>query len=183
LSILRAARREVAGAWRSLRYDIHRRPGTADSPADGYPDVTSGGLSTFGGPLAEGMDFDPFDRPPRRLVAVTAFGALALAGAAGSYLAVINGLGALVGGPATPPPAPLPLVAEPVRSFSAPSGPTPRRVADTAAPTTGTPTPEAGDGRQSRPDRAQPARVRPRPPAPPVPTPCCPVPTPTSPRS
>lgn len=195
LSILRAARREVAGAWRSLRYDIGHRPGTADSPADGYPDVTSGGLSTFGGPMADGVELDPYDRPPRRLLAASALGALALAGAAGSYLAVVNGLGTIAANSAARPPEPLPLVAEPARTSSA-HRTLPRRVADTNLPPVPVTSSAAvaavvtGPTRAAAPEPADPPAPlvaggpgtgRPRPVTPPVPTPCrCPVPTPAS---
>lgn len=50
MSVWRRTRNEVAGAWRSLRYDLSRRPEPgvtrAAAPA---PDVTSTGMSTFGG--------------------------------------------------------------------------------------------------------------------------------------
>jgi hypothetical protein len=100
-------RTEMAGAWRSLRYDMGKRDVQADPPADDAPDVTSTGMSTFGGapepthhtrrsePLAENRD--PV-RPPRRAAAVAAFGALAVTGAAGSYFAVVNGLGSVLAG-------------------------------------------------------------------------------------
>ncbi len=109
MSILRNAGREVAGAWRSLRYDLRPRPAQPDAPGDGYPDVTSTGLSTFG----DGMPGDGYGRRPNRLVAVAAFGLLALAGAAGSYLAVAKGLGGFAVQRDTAAPRPVPLVAEP----------------------------------------------------------------------
>ena len=100
MSLLRRTRTEVAGAWRSLRYDLGRTP--AEPPADG-PDVTSTGMSTFGGAGA----IDPYavtpapvavpaHRRPRRAVAVAAFGTLTVVGAASAYLAVVNGLGSLL---------------------------------------------------------------------------------------
>jgi len=109
MTLWRKARTEAAGAWRSMRYDLGRPepdagepgPGTGAGPGAGYPDVTSTGLSTFGGAgLTGGLRTSYGERlvpRPRRLAAVSAFGVLAVAGAAGSYLAVVNGVGALVG--------------------------------------------------------------------------------------
>ncbi len=188
MSILRAASREVAGAWRSLRYDIVRRPGSADSPADGYPDVTSGGLSTFGGQPAEGSSAEYAQRSrPRRLLAAAAFVALVVAGAGGSYLAVVNGLGAIAAGQAAPPPDPLPLAGRPAAGAgAAPSGPASRPAAKTVPPVphaTAGPAPAGEVAFPAAPPRAD-RPVRPVPPAPPVPTPCrCPVPTPLPPAS
>jgi hypothetical protein len=113
MSFLRAARREVAGAWRSLQYDLRRRRTAADSPAAGFPDVTSVGMSTFGGPTREGVR-------PRRLVAVGVFGMLALAGAAGSYLAVENGFGGVQRAEADTA-QPVPLVVKPERRLPDPA--------------------------------------------------------------
>src|SRR5690349_6084731 len=79
-------RTEVAGAWRSVRYDMGQRP---PEPAAG-DDVTSTGMSTFAGAV------DQATGSPRRLVTVSVFGALAVAGAAGTYFAVAGGLGALL---------------------------------------------------------------------------------------
>lgn len=89
MSLLRRIRAELAGACRSVRYDLGRRP--AVPPAHG-PDMTSTGLSTFGG-----YDRDePAPRPPRRAAAATALGVLTVVGAAGAYLCVVNGLGSLL---------------------------------------------------------------------------------------
>ncbi|RSM64996.1 hypothetical protein DMB66_18185, partial [Actinoplanes sp. ATCC 53533] len=105
MTLWRKARTEVAGAWRSMRYDLGRPEPDADVPGPGtgagYPDVTSTGLSTFGGAGLTGGLRTSYGGQlvprPRRLAAVSAFGVLAVAGAAGSYLAVVNGIGALVG--------------------------------------------------------------------------------------
>jgi hypothetical protein len=95
----------MAGAWRSLRYDMGRRteepPAGATGrpvPGEAPPDVTSTGMSTFGGGAAAETTggYDGFGRPPRRLVAVGAFVTLAVVGAAGSYFAVVSGLGGLL---------------------------------------------------------------------------------------
>ncbi|MEV4704847.1 hypothetical protein [Actinoplanes sp. NPDC049316] len=105
MTLWRRTRTEVAGAWRSLRYDLGRREpdetGARAGIPPAHPDVTSTGYSTFGGAgLTGGLhtSYGPgYARRPRRLVAVTAFGTLAVAGAAGSYFAVVNGLGAMLG--------------------------------------------------------------------------------------
>jgi hypothetical protein len=97
MSLWRTTRNELAGAWRSLRYDLHRHSEADARRAEMFHDVTSDGLSIFGGPIDDvNPDFDEYDRPPRRRAAVVAFGALAVVGAAGSYFAVVNGLGALL---------------------------------------------------------------------------------------
>jgi hypothetical protein len=110
MSLLRKTRTEVAGAWRSLRYDMGKRPADAPEPLrhgpDVTPDVTSTGMSTFGGPvgdLTRGYDED-LPRRPRRLVAVSAFGVLALTGGIGSYFAVVHGLGPALAGEQSPAP-------------------------------------------------------------------------------
>jgi len=96
MSLLRRTRSEMAGAWRSVRYDMGRRP--VEPPAGG-PDVTSTGMSTFGGHVVEEFDAPRAGTPvraPRRAAAVTAFGMLTVLGAAGAYLGVVNGLGSLL---------------------------------------------------------------------------------------
>jgi hypothetical protein len=112
----RKARTEVAGAWRSVRYDLGRPEPDAHAPAGRPglvgPDVTSTGFSTFGGAgLTGGLRTSYGEQlvpRPRRLAAVSAFGVLAVAGAAGSYFAVVNGVGALIGDkPAGAEPYPL----------------------------------------------------------------------------
>jgi len=97
----RRTRSELAGAWRSVRYDLDKRPGIAPAGADQRleQDVTSTGLGTFGVPVADELSsgYDPrYERAPRRFAAVGAFGVLAVVGAAGSYFAVVNGLGSLL---------------------------------------------------------------------------------------
>lgn len=84
MSLWRNVRGEMAGAWRSICYDLGRRPG---GRAAG-PDVTSTGMNTFGASLVDLPAGPPETdaRPPRRFVAVAAFCALAASGAAGSYL-------------------------------------------------------------------------------------------------
>lgn len=88
MSLWRRIRDESAGAWRSLGYDLGRRP---VEPAGG-PDVTSTGMSTFPGSLVDIPVSQPeIDaRPPRRFVAVTTFCLLAALGAGGSYLAATS---------------------------------------------------------------------------------------------
>ncbi|OJF12721.1 hypothetical protein [Couchioplanes caeruleus] len=113
MTLWRRTRTEMAGAWRSMRYDLGRRdPEPAASRAGetlagpgarraAYQDVTATGFSTFGGAGVTGGLHTSYGvehaRGPRRLVAVTAFGVLAVAGATGSYVAVVNGLGSLLG--------------------------------------------------------------------------------------
>ncbi|MFI7546211.1 hypothetical protein [Actinoplanes sp. NPDC049599] len=109
MTLWRKARTEAAGAWRSVRYDLSRPQPNAHRPdassRDPRPEVTSTGFHTFGGADLTGERLVP---RPRRLVAVSAFGVLAVAGAAGSYFAVVNGLGGLVDGqPAGAEPYPL----------------------------------------------------------------------------
>jgi len=69
MSLWRRARTEVAAAWRSVRHDLGR-PGPNASPGAWLPQVTP--------PGGAGEQFVP---APRRLVAVSAFGVLAVAGA------------------------------------------------------------------------------------------------------
>jgi hypothetical protein len=106
MSLWRNVRAEIAGAWRSVCYDLGRQ-----LPARGAagPDVTSTGMNTFPGTLAglglsAGTPEDD-DRPPRRFVAVAAFCALAACGAAGSYLvATTTFAGRMTDAPAVAPP-------------------------------------------------------------------------------
>ncbi|KUL24941.1 hypothetical protein [Actinoplanes awajinensis] len=92
MSLWRRIRAELRGAWRSVKYDLGRRPA---EHTDG-PDVTSTGLSTFPGSLMEWRTVPPETdaRPPRRFVAVAAFCLVALVGAIGSYLVVTRSLSA-----------------------------------------------------------------------------------------
>jgi hypothetical protein len=131
MSLLRRIRAELAGACRSVRYDLGRRPVAVSAHG---PDVTSTGMNTFGG-----CDFDePSPRSPRRAAAVTALGILTVMGAAGAYLAVVNGLGSLMretpASADTFPPRPaVTSTITPVTGIG--GGPAPRHVA-TARPTT-----------------------------------------------
>lgn len=77
MTLWRRTRNEVAGAWRSVRYDLDRHQ-------TGHP--------SFGGP---GMHRHVPARRPGRLAAFAAAGALAVGGATGGYLAVVNGAGPL----------------------------------------------------------------------------------------
>lgn len=108
MGVWRRTSTEMAGAWRSLRYDMGRRP--FEPPADG-PDVTSTGMNTFGGGTSgdlgpEWCGPDPAEMPvagrmpkprrrersPWRTMAVSGLGLLTVAGAAGAYLFAVNGL-------------------------------------------------------------------------------------------
>ena len=93
MSLLRRIRTELAGAWRSVRYDLGRRP--AEPPAGG-PDITSTGMSTFAGHLVEPPRSAVAARPARRAVAASALGMLTVTGAAVAYLGVVNGLAPLL---------------------------------------------------------------------------------------
>jgi hypothetical protein len=142
MNLWRTTRTEVAGAWRSLRYDMSRREPGPEPEVIAQPDVTSTGMSTFGGPVDElRTGYQEFGRPPRRMVAVSVFALLTLAGAAGSYFAVVNGLGALL---RERPPAPQ---AYPMAAAAPPAG------AGAGA--------TAGIGHGDPPARARVARARP----------------------
>jgi hypothetical protein len=67
-------------------------------PPSGGPDVTSTGMNTFGGFAAfePSPALPPAHRKRPRVFAVTGFGVLTVAGAAGAYLGVVNGLGSLL---------------------------------------------------------------------------------------
>jgi hypothetical protein len=198
----RKTRSELAGAWRSVRYDLGKRSGAglAAEEDDPVADVTSTGMSTFGGPLAgepyTGYTLDQERRPPRRVAAAGAFGVLAVAGAAGSYFAVVNGLGSLLAEkPAGAEPYPLAAAAPPeaeaastarmgrgnARPAEAPAAATVLVVPTTAA--TATPAPAVARQVRARTTPAPPQRTAT--PAAPVPPGCdCmtpPVPTPTAP--
>lgn len=127
----RRTRNEMAGVWRSVRYDFGGRPAPArDEPR---AEVTNTGMSTFGGPLEEGLTSDcpvvPAARPPRRLAAVGVFGVLAIAGAGGSYLTVVDGLGPLMtdkpAGAGSPPAAAAAPAAGAKAGLGEPAGRTP----------------------------------------------------------
>jgi hypothetical protein len=154
--------REVSGAWRSLRYDLSRRPAPPvdDAPTELiYP------------------QYEPAHRPRRRLLAATTFGALSLVGAAGTYFAVVNGLSALASEEVAPPDR-LPAV-----TGSASPTPTARGVAAVPGATPSRPVPPAAGAQPTPSYRAVLGRAPLRRPAP-SPTCACvtpPVPTPTSP--
>ena len=198
MSLWRRIRAEAAGAWRSLRYDLGRRPDEA--PAGG-PDMTSTGMNTFGGHsmvMPAGLG-DPVQaggprRAPRRALAISALGLLTVVGATAAYLAVANGLmSALSDQPAaagTLAPAPAPADAAIGSGPAARRKPTARTVpASPAAPTTGAPQ-LGGSAGALVPHRTGPVRtVKPTNPecacnVPPVPTPTAPTaspsPTPSS---
>lgn len=79
MSLLRKTRTELAGAWRSLRYDLGRRP--VEPPASG-PDMTSTGMSTFGAPVVATHTEHPVPaRRPRRALTAGMFAVLTVAGA------------------------------------------------------------------------------------------------------
>lgn len=196
MSLWRNVRAEMAGAWRSVCYDLGRRPAGRGAAA---PDVTSTGMNTFPGSL---VDLDPpagppeeGSRPPRQFVAVAAFCGLAVCGAAGAYLAATTAFaGKMTDAPAEAPPpavaAPRPPAFEagpPARAGShAGMGGTPRRShAATTAPAA-PPSPAVVTSTRTILVTPPPTRENTRP-ATPLPTsPDCdcdtpPVPTPTAP--
>jgi hypothetical protein len=82
LTSWRGLRHEIAGAWRSLRYDLERRQ---PRRADDEEETTDLIFPEYG-----------TARPPRRILAAGGFGTLAVAGAVGTYFAVATGLGLLI---------------------------------------------------------------------------------------
>ncbi|BCY06561.1 hypothetical protein [Actinoplanes sp. L3-i22] len=192
MSLWLRMRGELAGAWRSFRYDLRGRP--ADRP-DG-PDVTSTGLSTFPGAQMEWRTVPPETdaRPPRRFVAVTALCLLALTGAIGSYLLVTRGLAAADDRPATttaaaPAPPGDPATADDPTTAGRPARPADDKIRTGTGPGAARPRPTTTDA-----PAPEPAKVgisgggtgRATPHRPPATTPECdcvtpPVPTPTVP--
>jgi hypothetical protein len=77
--MMRWIRQELAGAWRSVRYDVARR----DSPSRQRTEVLY-------------PEYDAYQRPPRRGYAAVGLGAVVAAGVAAVYVAVAGGLGALL---------------------------------------------------------------------------------------
>jgi hypothetical protein len=162
---VRRVGREVAGAWRSLQYDMARRPESASA------DVTTDVLYP---------EYEATERPRRKLLAATTFGALSLAGAAGTYFAVVTGLGALPADEPAGQPHALPAVAPSSSETELPQQPAARPGTPPATAQVGTTT--------VTPRKPSPRPVRPGPGgvARPVPSPTCacvtpPVPRPTSP--
>ncbi|AGZ40228.1 hypothetical protein [Actinoplanes friuliensis] len=212
MTLWRRTRTEVAGAVRSVRYDMGRREADEPGPSPlsgvtAFPDVTSTGMSTFGGAGVTGglrtSYGDEFMPRPRRLAAVAAFGVLAVAGAAGSYFAVVNGIGSLAGEkPAGAEPYPLAAEAPHTGELSnsgfgrgtaavpdegrTETAPAQIRVVPTTAAGAAAAAVEPGVT-QARPQQTTVERTTPatRPTScclnPPVPTPTVPVPTPHSP--
>jgi hypothetical protein len=198
MSVWRRTRTEAAGAWRSLRYDMGRRP--FEAPADG-PDVTSTGMSTFGGltsweygpeptamPVAGRMPA-PRRRSPKRAMMVSAFGTLTVLGAAVSYLVVVNGFvpmrdqgPAAAGTLPTPPPAVVTTTttADAGIGRSPKAVPTTKAVASVKPPVTHDAQPIAASPRKVLKPAAKPTSPLN---LPPVPTPTAPAkaPTPTTP--
>jgi hypothetical protein len=163
---LRQARYEVAGAFRSLRYDLAKRSGPRHETTDIlYPEYDA---------------YEPDDRH-RRAVTATGIG-LVLAGAvAGVYFAVAGGMGVLLayGSPGTP--ADRPAASASQSAADSPSD-SPVPAAAPSDPHGVSPTPSPSPSR--RPGRA-PSR-RPTPPAspsgpasPPAPSPTANSPSPT----
>ncbi len=207
MSLWRRTRTEVAGAWRSLRYDMGRRPRSSaaavpSAAVPAAPDVTSTGMSTFGGVPAADLrtGHDGYARPPRRVAAVAALGVLAVVGAAGTCFAVVNGLGAAAPqrpagagayplAAAAPPPAD---TGEAASNSGLGGGPAPRATGTTGTTAVAvparTPTLPAAEPPPARPGPRRTGPARPSTPpggdcdcrTPPVPTPTAPpAPAPT----
>jgi hypothetical protein len=183
MSLWGKTRTEVAGALRSLRYDLDRR---SEPAAPSGPDVTCTGMSTFGPitPSELGTGYtDELPRRPRRMLAVTGFAALAAAGAMGSYFLVVNGLSSGESAVAVTQ-----QVYPPAGETTAPAAAAMGRAANRAHPATSkkavpaiAPTTAAA---VTPPRREQPVQVvaAPQPPPlkPPVPTPTFPTPGPST---
>ncbi|MBG0563432.1 hypothetical protein [Actinoplanes aureus] len=194
MSLWHRIRDESAGAWRSLRYDLGRRP----VEPTGGPDVTSTGMSTFPGSLVDlpvsQPDVDA--RPPRRFVAVTTFCLLAVLGAGGSYFAATTVFAEQSPGSPGAPPAAAPATGSGSDEAGLGSGPvtagrprtTPAVAAGGAAPVAAGPAgqpattiPVAGDTPSQRPaprPATRPADPECHCPTPPAPTPTAPSATP-----
>ncbi|KHD77718.1 hypothetical protein MB27_09650 [Actinoplanes utahensis] len=208
MSLWRNVRGEMAGAWRSICYDLGRRRAAPSSPR---PDVTSTGMETFPGSLV-GLPVPPVEtdaRPPRRFVAVAAFCALSLCGAAGSYLVATTAFADRMGDRVSPVAPPAAAPARPAFeatedamggvpastgrprtaiAATAATGPGPARPPGTTAPAA--PAAPAAARKPAPPAAARPAPGRTGIPevttspdcgceAPPVPTPTAPSPTPS----
>lgn len=159
MGLLHAVHREVAGAWRSLRYDMqsqvdsHRRSRllTAETTEMARHDVLHRG------------------RPRQRLVAMGGVALLVAGGAAGTYLAVAGSLTALTADTPLPAvaaaPEPVVAVVPSVPQVSAPITAPPRRDARKAAPD-----PAPVPARPIAPPPAGPAPTSNRPESTPTPT-------------
>ncbi|NUR73799.1 MAG: hypothetical protein HOU81_23545 [Hamadaea sp.] len=146
---LRVIQREVAGAWRSVRYDLRKRSASPDSekPVDPWADSWSETEVELRAPRAVAppppkghrrskakgpRPSDPVRSPARQRMTLVAAGLVLLALSAGGVLAMITGMRALLDPGA--PPAALPAHAAPAPS---PVGGSPEPVAVlTSAPAT-----------------------------------------------
>jgi len=134
---LRVIQREVTGAWRSVRYDLRKRSGSApgEAPADPWADSWSETEVELRSPRAVAppppaghrrrsrgpRPSDPVRSPARQRLTLVAAGLVLLALSAGGVLAMISGMRALLD-PGTPP-AGLPAHAAPALSQPPSSGP------------------------------------------------------------
>jgi hypothetical protein len=180
---LRVIQREVAGAWRSVRYDLRKRGSASAEPAaDPWADSWSQTEVELRAPRAVAPPApkghrrakagrakpkgprpgDPVRSPARQRVTLAAAGLVLLALSAGGVLAMISGMRALLDPGA--PPAGLPAHAAPAPSHAPSSGPLVPVVT-----TSGPGYPVAVTKRPPHATTSMPAR-------PPVPTPA-PVPT------
>jgi hypothetical protein len=187
VNIWRAVHREAMAAWRSLRYDLRRRPKQRQR-TEVIPRV----------PASADEDdpaYDPYSRRTRRLRTALAVAALAVSGTAATYFGVVGGLTALLTGEAGPPSALPGVNVEP-----APTGPVAgvrtgtrsdadvgsmQPLAPTQSTTSAAPV-KPSEPRSTRPSRPPSPTSTRKPPVPtpaPHPTPSCwcqqPTPTPT----
>jgi hypothetical protein len=132
-------RREILGAWRSVRYDLDHRAETREGGEAAGGDVGNWYSNPL--PARDGV-FAPL-RDPRRVLTAAGVASVIAASATGTYFAVAGGLGILLadaaGMPVAPQAAPFapfapapaaPIVDHPAAPSAVPS----------AAPTTGRPT-------------------------------------------
>ncbi|SDZ06861.1 hypothetical protein SAMN05444365_105150 [Micromonospora pattaloongensis] len=147
MSTWQGVRREMAGAWRSLRYDLTRRAAAkrrAERPVAGENGHRA-----------------------RRLLAMAAFGLLAVVGATGTYFGVVAGLGALLSA-SQPPVEPVPAAVRPDRPVTEDVALTPdptRHPAVSASPAparpgTPSPSPSRESGRVPAPASPSPSAAR-----------------------
>ncbi|NUO61630.1 MAG: hypothetical protein HOV78_33635 [Hamadaea sp.] len=161
---LRVIQREVAGAWRSVRYDLRKRSGTPDgAAADPWADSWSETEVELRAPRAVAppppkghrrarltgpRPTDPVRSPARQRMTLAAAGLVLLALSAGGVLAMITGMRALLD-PGTPPaglpahaaPAPSQILRSPVPVTLPTSAPATAQVTKRPHATTKTPKP------------------------------------------
>jgi hypothetical protein len=164
VSWLRRAAYEVAGAYRSLRYDLARRSGPRHETTDIlYPEYDA---------------YEPDDRH-RRAVTATGIGLVLAATVAGVYFAVAGGMGALLAYGSTGTPADRPSTStSPAVATSPSAGPVPT-AAPLPAPYGVSPSPSPSPSHRPS-GRATPSRRPTRPATSPSTPPATPAASPTN---